>query len=284
MFPDELTSCPRCRAPHAPDARTCPRCKSPVPEGSSSANADGTTSRRPAAWTALLVTTDGQVTSRLHVGQHRPLAVVPAAVAAAVLTIGGLIFLVQGGAMSASLDSVVAGALAVAALVLSAVAAVLGPLLPLVLYLLLILIGIRLILVPVWGAPRRGRLPRSGRGLVGSVITITVRLVAAVLRAVLRGLRLLLTQAAARRPSVTFTVTDRHGNPWHVRLLQEAPGLGHGETVQARGLYFGGVLHARTVRVPATGVVLRSRSGPATPLAVVLVVLALTTAASPWLV
>ncbi len=295
--------------PTTPDDRCCPRCGAPagMTEGACSRcgfrNASPGADRgpegrvvQPARARPGSHQVAGTVTSRVASGQHRPpeaAVAVLSVVVLAVCTVASASSLTSTPAVPSDVSTGLSGVLAAvlawaAALLLGALVAfgaMLGPLLPLGMTLLIILVGIRIMLVPLIGLPGpRRMLPGFGGGLftgvLGALVRTVVRVLIELFRCVGKLAQWLARQVLAPRASVTFTVTDHAGRPWQVRLLQEADGLGHGDTVQVRGHRVAGVLHARRVHLVATGVTLRSRTGAALPLTALLAALATASAAS----
>ena len=215
---------------------------------------------------------EGTVATQPQPGQHRPLAAAVAGAATAVLVGCAVIDPPDPPELTGpSPDGLVA-----------LLAALLAPLLNLALVPMVILGGIYLMATPFRRRSRGWGLAAPGSGLLVAAVAAAVRLLAAAATVAFQLLRLLLTLVAAPRSSVTFTVADPHGVRWQVRLLQPALGLAHGDAVEVRGLLVAGVLHASSVRVAATRVVLRPRTAAASVVTGLLVLLAAGTLFTAW--
>jgi hypothetical protein len=224
----------------------------------------------------------GTVATQPQAGEHRPPAAAAAVVAAGLLlTVTAVSHPPHLAAPRA--DEVVEWLVSLLGRLLLVVVALLMPLLGPVLVGLVVLAGIGMILKPLRPGPSRLGLPRVPvLGIIGPVLGLAIRLAMGMVRVVLHLARLLLQQLTRPRPSLTFTVADEQGNRWHVRLLRDAPGLVYGESVEVHGLVLAGVLHARSVRVRAAGVVLRPQLTAATALAGALLAVAVITFANSW--
>ncbi len=282
--------CSRCGQPNAQGAQQCERCGAPV------APSEGSGPARPHLRPRRfgLLTVRGTVTTQPQPGRHRPLSAAAAALATATLAVCALDKpLSLNVSAPGTVDALIATALTLAAALLASLLtpllALVSSLLPVVLVPLLMLLGIRMVLVPLLGPPglrRRGGLlglfPFGG--IVSGLLGLVLRGVVVLARTLLHLMRVLVKEVAAPRPSVSFSVVEADGTRRHVRLLQDAAGLTNRDEVEMQGLLLGGVLHASSVRVMATDVNLRPRTGAATPLTsllVVLAVLALLSTATP---